>query len=295
MGAEDIEADTKEQPTGSVTAGPCNCGTHRGASDARTHKPPSYVYVIGQVDFRFPNSGVEQELVQSMSRADTAGMTDREALSEVLNRPENRYLARQLCYVLTVQGVDTYVLLPREPSDIGLLAEAVRPAHQASAFDVVIGARTAQAPPGLCPGLALPVVSIDQIYSADVYDLMSAIERPESMEAEQFDRSAEDLLRTVMRVSGNVGASAEHRALNYLMVRYSTIYRKTFERSMEGYSLTSIDVRPSGIGGPRRIMNVVLTFSSRTTDEVEKYFVPVDVTFEFPFRVGGYTRYFDHG
>jgi hypothetical protein len=295
MGAEDIEADTKDRPAGSATARQCNCGTQPGASDARAHKPPTFVYVMGQVDFRFPNPGVEQELAQSMSRADTARMTDREALSEVLNRPENRYLARQLCYVLTIQGVDTYLLLPRDPSDIGLLAEAVRPAHQATAIDVVIGVRGAATPPGLCPGLALPVVNIDQVYSADAHDLLSAIERPESMEAEQFDRSAEDLLSTVMRVSGNVGASDEHRALNHLMVRYSTIYRKTFERSMEGYSLTSIDVRPSNIGGPRRIMNVVFTFSSRTTDEVEKYFVPVDVTFEFPFRIGGYTRYFDHG
>ncbi|WP_199863319.1 hypothetical protein [Streptomyces sp. CB00316] len=295
MGSEDIRADTKDRSPGSPTAGQCHCGAERGAADVHPRGAPSFVYVMGQVDFRFPNPGVEQELAQSMSRTDTTRMTDREALSEVLNRPENRYLARQLCYVLTIQGVDTYVLLPRDPSDIGLLAEAVRPAHQATAIDVVIGVRGGDAPPGLCPGLALPVVSVDQIYSADVSDLLSAIERPASMDVEQFDRSSEDLLRSVMRVSGNVGATDEDRCLNFLMGRYSTIYRKAFERSMEDYSLTSIDVRPSRVSGRRRIMNVIFTFSSRTTDDVEKYFVPVDATFQFLYRTGGYMRYYDQG
>ncbi|MFE2165456.1 hypothetical protein ACFXB3_10355 [Streptomyces sp. NPDC059447] len=297
MDAEDVKGPGPAK--GPVTEEGCGCGAgregHGGPSVRTAPAPPSFVYAIGRIDFRFPDIGVEKELAQSMRRTDTAWMTDREALCEVLTLPENRYLARQLCYVLSIQGLDTYVLVPRDPDDFALLAEAVRPSHQADAIDVVIGVRGGVAHPGHCGGLQLPVVTIDQVYSAGVSYLVQAIERPESMDAEQFDKAAGDLLNTVLNVSGNVGASDEHRALTYLMVRYPAIYRKTFAQSMDGFSLTSIDVRRSNLSGARQIMDVVFTYSSRKTDEVEKYFVPVDVTNVFPFPTGPLGTFYDHG
>ncbi|MFE2877372.1 hypothetical protein ACFXG6_27450 [Streptomyces roseus] len=288
--------DVKDPATGPVAKEGCGCGAGRDGPSARTAPaPPSFVYAIGRIHFVLPDVGLEKELAQSMRRTDTAWMTDREALCEVLTQPENRYLARQLCYVFSIQGVDTYILVPRDPEDFALLAEAVRPSHQADAIDVVIGVRDGLAHPGRCGGLQLPVVTIDQLYSASTSYLVQAIERPESMDVEQFDTAAGDLLNTVLNVSGNVGASDEHRALNYLMVRYPAIYRKTFAQSMEGFSLTSIDVRRSNLSGARQIMDVVFTYSSRKTDEVEKYFVPIDVTNEFLFTTGPLGTFYDHG
>jgi site-specific recombinase XerD len=52
----------------------------------------SYVYVLGRVEPRFPGLAVEKELAQASGRAETAGLTDRQALYAVLSRPENRYL-----------------------------------------------------------------------------------------------------------------------------------------------------------------------------------------------------------
>ncbi|MCH0542095.1 hypothetical protein I3F58_21530 [Streptomyces sp. MUM 203J] len=290
MSDEDIKNPTK----GPAAAGQCRCEAEHEGSPARiAPATTSFVYAIGQIDFQFPDLGVEKELAQTMRHTDTALMTDRVALCEVLSQPENRYLTRQLRYVLSVQGLDTYVLVPRDPADFALLVEAVRPSHQADAIDVVIGVRS-EAPPSRYGGLQLPIVIVDQVYSASVSYLVQAIERPESMDAEQFDKSAGDLLYTVMNVSGNVGASDEHRALNHLMVRYPAIYRKTFERFMDDYSLMSIDVRRSNLGGTRRIMDVVFTYASRTTDEVERFFVPVDTSFEFPFRTAGLKVFYDH-
>ncbi|MGW6941597.1 cyanobactin maturation protease PatG family protein [Streptomyces xanthophaeus] len=292
MNAEDI----KTPATGPAAAERCRCqGEREGPSTRPAPAPSSFVYAIGRVDFRFPDLGVEKELAQTMRHTDTAWMTDREALCEVLNQPENRYLARQLCYVFSVQGMDTYLLVPRDPADFALLAEAVRPSHQADALDVVIGVRGGAAAHGHCGGIQLPVVTVDQLYSASVSYLVQAIDRPESMGVEQFDKAAADLLDTVMSVSGNVGASDEHRALNYLMVRYPDIYRRTFEHFMDNHSLASIDVRRSNLGGARRIMDVVLTYASRATDEVQRLFVPVDVSFEFPFRTAALNVYYDHG
>jgi hypothetical protein len=69
----------------------------------------AYVYALGRIEPRFPRLSVEKEYAQATGRAETAGLTDRQALQAVLSKPENRYLARQLCYVLTIEGLDTYI------------------------------------------------------------------------------------------------------------------------------------------------------------------------------------------
>ena len=87
----------------------------------------SFVYAIGRVEARFPNLAAEKEFAQATGRTDTAGKTDQQTFHTVLSKRENRYLVRQLCWVLTIQGLETYLLAPRDPADIDLLVEAIRP------------------------------------------------------------------------------------------------------------------------------------------------------------------------
>ena len=127
--------------------------------------PSSYVYALGRVEPRFPRLAVEKEFAQATGRAETTGLTDRQALHTVLSQRQNRYLARQLCYVLTIEGLETYLLVPRDPGDFELLIDAIRPAPRPTDVDVVIGVRGPIAPPELCNGLMIPIVAFDQIYS----------------------------------------------------------------------------------------------------------------------------------
>src|SRR5688572_26220747 len=70
----------------------------------------SYVYAIGTVEPRFPTLAAEKEFAQTTGRAEgTAGLTDREATRSVLSDRANRYLVRQLCFVMTIQGLETYI------------------------------------------------------------------------------------------------------------------------------------------------------------------------------------------
>ena len=95
--------------------------------DGAAVSAPSFVYAIGRVEPRFPSLAVEKEFAQAVGRVeDTAGLTDRETLQTVLSERSNRYLARQLCFVLTIEGLETYILVPRDPVDFELLVEAVR-------------------------------------------------------------------------------------------------------------------------------------------------------------------------
>lgn len=81
----------------------------------------SYVYALGRVEPRFPRLAVEKEFAQATGRAETTGLTDRQALHTVLSQRQNRYLVRQLCYVLTIEGLESYILHPRDPADFDLL------------------------------------------------------------------------------------------------------------------------------------------------------------------------------
>ena len=111
--------------TTSVTpqTGCTTCGVQGGAIGPNPNGagPVSYVYAIGRVEARFPNLAAEKEFAQATGRTDTAGKTDQQTFHAVLSQRENRYLMRQLCWVLSIQGLDTYLLLPRDPADIDLL------------------------------------------------------------------------------------------------------------------------------------------------------------------------------
>jgi len=89
---------------------------------------------------------MEKEFAQATGRAATAGLTDRQALQSVLTQRANRYLARQLCWVLEIEGLETYILRPRDPADFDLLVEALRPTPSLVDVDIVVGVRGGIAP-----------------------------------------------------------------------------------------------------------------------------------------------------
>jgi hypothetical protein len=255
---------------------------------------PGFVYVMGTVEPRFPSLGVEKEFAQATGRAATAGLTDRAALKAVLSDRQNRYLVRELCWVLTVEGLETYLLRPRDPADFDLLLETLRATPRTTDLDVVIGTRGPLAPPEACNGLLVPMLAFKQIYSFDVDSFSKAIPRPEAVPEDEFAPVAEEVLGRIMQMADNGGATDQHRALNYLATRYPAIYATTAEAHRRGSSLNAIEARPSRLNGIRRILDVVFTFTHRQTDVSDRYFTRVDVTEEFPFLVTKMAPYYDH-
>ena len=140
-------------------------------------------------------------------------------------------------------------------------------------IDVVIGMRGPIAPPDMCNGLMVPIVAFDQIYSFDRDALIKAIPRPEKTTAAQFAPAAEELFDRIMQLTDNAGATDEHRALNYLAMRYPAIYAKAAEEFAQDCSLTGVDVRPSPFGGTRNVVDVIFAYTNRNTDFTEKFYV----------------------
>lgn len=171
--------------------------------------------------------------------------------------------------------------------------EALRPAPRPTDVDIVIGIRGPIAPPELCNGLMVPIVVFNQMYSFDVDSLIKSIPRPEKIPEEEFTKAAEELLMRIMQMADNAGATDEHRALNYLVARYPTMYAEAAEEFARDFSLTAVEVRLSPLSSTRRIVEVTFSYTNRNTDFTEKFFVRVDVTDEFPFLITKLSPYYD--
>lgn len=138
----------------------------------------------------------------------------------------------------------------------------------------------------------IPIVGFDQIYSFDRNSLVTAIPKPEKP-PEEFAAAAGELFERIRQMTDNAGATDEHRALNYLVVRYPAVYAAVADAHGRNASLTVVEVRPSALSGTRKIVEVIFTFTNRNTDVDEKFFVRVDATEEFPFLVTKLSPYFD--
>lgn len=256
-----------------------------GAASRNTRSMVSsggFVYALGRIEARFPNESIEKELAQATGRAETAGLSDRETMQRVLSARENAYIARELCWVLTIENRVTYVLAPRDSADVNLLVESLRPTPRQTDIDVVVGSIVGLAPAILCNGLQLPMVNFAQIYSFDVDSFIESIPTPKDVEAKRFEATVEDMLAKVMQLTDNTGSSDEDRAINYLALRYPAVYQKVAEMALQNHSWT-VGVRPSRLTAARTLVDVVFSFRNRKTDVIEKHFARVDVTEMFPF------------
>ena len=120
--------------------------------------------------------------------------------------------------------------------------EAQRSSPRPTAVDVIVGVRKSDSHPcQLCNGLMVPIVTVDHLYSFDIDSLLKSIPGPPAIAEDRFSSAAEELFWRVVQMADNAGASDEHRALNYLAVRYSVIYAHTAETFGMNFALSSVD------------------------------------------------------
>lgn len=269
----------------------CGCaGSSR--SDAMTER--SYVYALGRIHARIPSLGIEKELAQLTGRTETAGLTDRETLSKVLSSRANRYLARRVCWVFAIEGIDTYILKPEDDAGLEQLIASLRAAPRPTDIDVVVGRRGGLSSPSMCNGLIVPIVLTDQVYSFDVDELVAGLPTCTQQQGGTSEAVAtEEVFFRLAQMAGNAGADDDHRALNYLTVRYPNMYALAAQHFERGCALTGIEVRPSRLSSARKVVEVIFAFASRVTDFTSKYACRVDVTEEFPFLMSKLSPFYD--
>jgi hypothetical protein len=133
----------------------------------------------------------------------------------------------------------------------------------------------------------------DQIYSADRDTLLKSIPTPTKGSKDKFAAAAAEVFDRIMLMADNAGATDDHRALNYLAVRYPAVYHLAADMFESNSSLTALEARPSPLSGARKIIDVIFSYTNRQSDVTEKHFCRVDVTEEFPFLVTKLSPYYD--
>lgn len=275
-------------------SGECqSCGG--GARNAPAASGTSgFVYAIGRITPQFPDLGVEKEFAQ-LGGADAGGRggaLENDRLIEILRDPATFYLARQLCWVFSTGDVDAFVIAPRDEAQMREIVDSLPSAERADrTIQVVVGAMGPSLLGTACAAAVLPSVMIDQHLTFPLDDFLDALaaeegggkkEKGQGKADERFRAVARDLFARLTRRTDNRGVSDEHRAANYLALRYPQLYRLAAQADADEKSLTEVQLRRSP-GATRKVVAVRLVFRTRRTDMVERYQCLVDVTDRFPF------------
>jgi hypothetical protein len=266
--------------------------------------PSQYVYALGTVYARFPNISLEKEFAQAAQAQQTQSLTERQIQYQVLSQPCNRYIARDMCWVLTIECVDAYILQPRTDDELTQLIDMLNEPTCTPLvdIDVVIGNLGPIATPEMCNGLQIPIVIVNNTYSFQISNFTNQLYQaynsqsppPPAMNETTFQALANQTLQILMQLADNVGNLDEHRAVNYLALRYSQIYIFTINQSQQSQSLYSVNVKmsPLNASGTRKIVDVIFTYRNMTNDIKTEYYVSVDVSGMFPFLVEEFQPYY---
>jgi hypothetical protein len=122
---------------------------------------------------------------------------------------------------------------------------------------------------------------------------MKSIRKQKGTKEDQFRKTSDAIFNYIIQIADNAGEIDEHRALNYLAVRYDEIYHRTQLLQDENYSFTGIEVRQSRLSGVEKIVDVVFSYENRTNRAVQKWFCRVGVSGEFPYLVSPMQEYFE--
>jgi hypothetical protein len=307
--------------TPAQSTGGCACGAPGGVCtcEGAESSPPRFIYVLGTVDIRFPDQSISEEL-QDVARTANIAQGPNETLRSYYYRVlslgmdtgvlKARHVARQVCWILTVEGLPAYYLTLRDLQDLPDLISCLGrsesdedPLHHDD-LDLFVGS-SSLIRVNTCPGVAVPVLAVDQVCSFEKDDLVawcrtpsktrpSTRRRPPGSDERDSDElgPADKLFRILVQSADNLGDTDQWRALNYLAVRYKNIYMKYAEMA-DDYELISVNVATSRLSREKHIVDPVFAFQHRETGVVQKYFVRVDVSHLFPMIVNHIAEYFD--
>ena len=277
--------------TPTVTPQECDC--EKGESTPAP--PPTPIYSLGAIRVAFPNRSLEEQF-NAAARAIQAVGPSNSLLYQVLSQGEYLYLARDICFIFQVDGIDTYIIKPRTYVEVAQFVTALAPDLE-QPLDGIIGLKGPLAPPEMCNGLQLPLVAVNQSFISNLKEFVEAIASAASVSPEL----AQSVLEIILGLTDNTGATDEYRAINYLAVKYLQIYITTAQmldpaQTTGGYQgayyLVGVTAQLAKVQGTRRIINVIFQYRQRDTSETAYWFTTVDVTGLYPFLVSKFAPYY---
>jgi Subtilase family/PatG C-terminal len=298
----------------------CNCGAPGEictCADSQTSPLP--IYVLGSVDIVIPHQAVSEELqilALALSHDYPAEHLQEPGPNEelrswqcrVLGKKEARYLARQMHWILKIEGHPAYYLSLRDLHDLDDLIKCLGRSDNED-LDLFVGS-SSLIDVGTHPGINLPVLSVDQIDTFSKEKLIEWFKTKANAPPKQlakrapqganqnrtYEQNLDQLFKKLGQNADNRGDTDELRALNYLAVRYRPLYALYADIMMgrQNWSFDGVRVIRSRLSrGEKRMVDPVFTFRHKPTGDVEQYFMRVDVSHLFPMVVHHIDEYFE--
>jgi hypothetical protein len=324
-GTAEIAAKSGQAVMPAQGLGGCACGAPGGicACGSGMSGPSEFVYVLGSVDIRFPDQSISEELqivaqkhgiklddTEKKDRGRKKDKSEREKKDEelrafyfrVLKEPDARYVARQVCWILKVEGQIAYHLVLRDLHDLPDLISCL--GHPLDAdLDLFVGT-SPLVEMEKCPGVRKRILTVEYLSSFEKDDLLkwfgassekSRKPRSRTRTTSGSDHDRNELYDMLVQTADNYGNLDEQRALNFLAIRYKPLYELYAEMVLSdpknSYNLVGVEVFKSRLSADRQIVDPVITFERKDSTAVERYFVRVDVSHMFPVIVNHVAKY----
>jgi len=297
----------------------CACGAPSGACSCASGDT-NFVYVLGSVDIRFPDQSIFEELNSEVARIARGQKPDKSGKKEIEQREDEdlrswyfrvlshrsvRYVARQVCWILEVEGQPAYYLCLRDSHDLDELIGYL--GHAAVDLDLFVGTSSLTSVE-TCSGVVAPVLTVDHLRSIDQRQLIewfeAALKTPAkkptgrksapSQEPNPEPQGPMDLFKMLVQSADNFGDTDSWRALNCLASTYRDLYEGCAEMARDGYALDSVKVVVSRLWRQeKRIVDPVFAFRHWKTGVIKRKFVRVDVSHLFPMIANPISDYVD--
>lgn len=276
-----------------ITPQGCSCDGSSASCSCGGTGPTRYVYAVGILRPIYPNRSLEHEMLQSADRSQAPGPPN-ELDFQTMRMGENVHVSRDMCFVLSIGGIDTYIVKPRSYLELNDIISDLdeQETQDEPLYAVIVGPMGSVAPPEMCTGLQLPVVVCNQYMSFTQSAMVDALT---NADASITSSVARDMLRRmVLEPSNNAGEMPEHRATNYLALQYPDIYAQAsiyLDAGSEQNPWSRVmyfedaRARPAEVQGTRVVMDVVFNYAERHTRQRLESYCKVDVTGQFPFLV----------
>ncbi|WP_298769350.1 hypothetical protein [uncultured Shewanella sp.] len=229
--------------------GECNCDTSR------------LVYVLGQLRPFFPRL----DLQKAFDAAATELKLKEDDYYGVFNYveiPDNKtelafrpylYIAEQVCWVLSIHHVDTYLVVPRFQLELDAFIQALSPTCKEDQL-AITGGLGPVSPPHYCHDLSLPMVICDHI---------------SPILPQNHDK---------LSLKTNDGVSDVSRAVNFLVFNYKNLED---DASLGEHELRALHYQLDYQEVGRVVVEIILTYY---LNGLEIFYVcGIDVTNKYPF------------
>ncbi|MCL1051831.1 hypothetical protein L2755_19700 [Shewanella abyssi] len=246
----------------------------------------NYIYAVGVLKPVFPNQGLQQAFYRAARTLKVSEYDYYLVLSFI--DPANGvrpyfYIAEQIKWVLSIHDIDSYILLPRSKQELMCFIKALKPTENSllSVLSTAIGVIDNS---GLSQELNLPKVICNNLFSQTLDSLHEKLKAETGVTTSVI----QDVLQG-LEYQPNNGRGNFSRAKNYLAYRYPDIYLTTHalkngpSANDLSYFLNDVKASYSDLASPHVIVDLVLTYKSKSSRREKYYHCSVDVTHQFPF------------